>query len=413
MTRRKSHAHRSTEADEIKGEDSKSSLGALNAFQPSSTSRQLPLELHQLVLNVFRDAFASQFGPDLSSRIQEVKQHLYNRDFQNAFGRGDLLEAYAIRWSPSRALAYTHIFCNLPVLSTIINPSVSDGGDDHQRYDDPSLESHPIPPSLPSGSSCVKSSPTGSVVCIGAGAGAELVALGASFNHLTKQSIIRQDDIVDRPSPEGDTPGPRINVRVVDIADWTPVISKLHSGITTTPILCQYASMRIKAASRPLISSACCELQFSKHDVLNLNAVDLERTFTNTKLVTFMFTMNELYSTSMGAATKLLLSLTTLLSSGTMLLIVDSPGSYSSVKLGADAGADGKNDRKRYPMQWLLDHTLLERATDSKTSSSSTPRPHWEKVTSSDSQWFRLPKGLKYPITLEDTRYQMHLYRRQ
>ena len=35
----------------------------------------------------------------------------------------------------------------------------------------------------------------------------------------------------------------------------------------------------------------------------------------------------------------------------------------------------------------------------------------WEKLESADSVWFRLAEGLRYPIQLENMRYQMHLYR--
>ena len=36
----------------------------------------------------------------------------------------------------------------------------------------------------------------------------------------------------------------------------------------------------------------------------------------------------------------------------------------------------------------------------------------WEKVVDEESKWFRLPPGLRYPIELENMRYQIHLYRR-
>ncbi len=35
----------------------------------------------------------------------------------------------------------------------------------------------------------------------------------------------------------------------------------------------------------------------------------------------------------------------------------------------------------------------------------------WVKLESQDSIWFRLADTLHYPIPLENTRYQMHLYR--
>jgi 25S rRNA (uracil2843-N3)-methyltransferase len=82
---------------------------------------------------------------------------------------------------------------------------------------------------------------------------------------------------------------------------------------------------------------------------------------------------------------------------GTLLLVVDSPGSYSTVSLN---GAE-----KKYPMQWLLDHTLLDEGPKGDTAA-------WSKLTEDESKWFRLDTRLRYPIELEDMRFQLHLYRR-
>ena len=84
-----------------------------------------------------------------------------------------------------------------------------------------------------------------------------------------------------------------------------------------------------------------------------------------------------------------------------MLLVVDSPGSYSTVSLN---GAD-----KNYPMQWLLDHTLL---ADTSGGKAKEEVRMWEKVQEDDSRWFRLDDRLSYPIELENMRMQLHLYRR-
>ena len=73
---------------------------------------------------------------------------------------------------------------------------------------------------------------------------------------------------------------------------------------------------------------------------------------------------------------------------------MDSPGSYSEAAVG--------KEKKKYPMQWLLDHTLVE---------IETPDYHWEKLESEESVWFRVPEELFYPIPLENMRYQLHLYR--
>ncbi|KKA17516.1 hypothetical protein T310_8544 [Rasamsonia emersonii CBS 393.64] len=126
-----------------------------------------------------------------------------------------------------------------------------------------------------------------------------------------------------------------------------------------------------------------------------------------TALITLMFTLNELFATSMAKTTQFLLRLTDLAAPGTILLVVDSPGSYSTLTLGkktpqsnSNSGSNGNtnnsddnggngNDKsgsaaavaapaRHYPMKFLLDHTLLSVAVNK-----------WERVLSDDSRWFR------------------------
>ncbi|KAL9632297.1 MAG: hypothetical protein Q9164_005411, partial [Protoblastenia rupestris] len=134
-------------------------------------------------------------------------------------------------------------------------------------------------------------------------------------------------------------------------------------------------------------------------NVLDMSAVELENMFEDVMLVTIMFTLNELYNTSTKATTRFLLGLTDVLAPGALLLVVDSPGSYSTVGVG-----EGKDKERRYPMGWLLDHTLLESASTGNVEK-------WEKLEGCESRWSRL-KGLIYPLELEDMRYQLHLYRK-
>lgn len=108
-------------------------------------------------------------------------------------------------------------------------------------------------------------------------------------------------------------------------------------------------------------------------------------------LVTLFFTLNELFTAGgLGAAATFLLRLTNAAPAGTVLLVVDSPGSYAETAVGAQA--------KRYPMKWLLDRFLTQ------------DEGAWKKVHEDDSAWFRLTSALTYPIRLEDMRYQTHLY---
>lgn len=360
----------------------------LKTRQPS-LSNKVPIELQQIVLDIFRNTFAPRFEPGFSTIVQQIKQHLFNRDFKSAFGQESFLEAYAMRWSPGRALAYTQIF--------------------YQVFSEHPLEHQTLEQDLrgvPLAASQMQSASTKQIVCIGGGAGAELVAAAAYLQVIGRPPIKVED-------PEGRSKCSPTSfaIKSVDIADWSAVLEKLHSCMTAAPPISEYSSSAAKAANPALITPAACTLNFVQEDVLNINNRDLTAVFSDVVLVTLMFTLNELYSSSISATTNLLLSLTMLLKSGTLLLVVDSPGSYSTVNVGKTSSVDDGGTRKRYPMQWLLDHTLLESAAISTSENTSVER-QWKKLESKESEWFRLSKELRYPVNLEDMRYQLHLYRR-
>lgn len=422
----------------------------------TSSPKGLPktsIELQQRVLNVFRDAFVPRVNHELPQLLQEVKKNLFNRDFRKAFGGEAFLETYASRWSPSRALAYMEIFCSIsplpirltrsfsdttmevkePLASGIdsANPLLSDAKAEVRPEKE--QQSHLPPPNDPAEGF--------GIVCLGGGSGAELVALvgylrwmrSANHDSQTKHDTAKKTQL--------------LNIKVLDIADWSNIIHKIHSVATTTPPISPYAATALKANNTPLADPTDLRIHFQHADILSLTLDQLKNVFKrDTKLVTIMFTLNELYTSSMSATTNLLLSITSILTPGALLLVVDSPGSYSTVDIignrkseGAGAGvgagtgtgatenddedadasasqsrstsasAPKKNEmKKKYPMHWLLDHTLLESAN---IASSGTARV-WQKVYTHESTWFRLKSELKYPIELEDMRYQIHLYER-
>lgn len=126
-----------------------------------------------------------------------------------------------------------------------------------------------------------------------------------------------------------------------------------------------------------------------------------------------MFTLNELYSVSRRATTKLLLSMTAILEPGLFLLMLDSPESYLISNIGSKDCLSDKKDpplskqKEVVPMQWLLDDTLIDRA---RMKSVKNPNK-WEILYSNASMQYKCPPGLIYPISLENIEYQVHLYR--
>jgi len=332
----------------------------------------IPIELQQLLLNIFRNSFAERLSSNFAPLLQEVKGHLYNRDFATAFGKSEYLEVYAARWSPSRALGYLELFWELrDHLEFVDEDSGADGEEESGR------RSH-------------------KVVCLGGGAGAEVVALGGLQKLLS--TLDSQEGDQEKRKPK------RMEVSAIDIADWSVVVENLAEHLTTTPVLSKYASAAAKAANVPFINPEDISVTFHKHDVLQASTPVINSQLAEATLVTLLFTLNELYTTSLPLTQKFLLQITSVLQPGALLLVVDSPGSYSSVTLN---GAE-----KKYPMQWLLDHTLLDQASSNKHERGKEEIASWEKITEDDSRWFRLDGRLQYPIELENMRMQLHLYRK-
>jgi 25S rRNA (uracil2843-N3)-methyltransferase len=269
------------------------------------------------------------------------------------------------------------------------------------------------------------------ICCFGGGAGAELVSIAAAV-HLLRKSRMGSASLEEKQSSEGEedkdvavptnldeTGIPKVSVLLVDLANWHAVTQALYGSITTAPKLSQYASVAVKAANIPFVSCEDLSQALEVTDVLALSSDHLAQLVgSNVKLVTIFFTLNELYTTSRARTQAFLLELTMFIRPGSFLLVVDSAGSYSTVELN---GAE-----KKYPMHWLLDHTLLKVATatslrngeegvqsESKEKGAQEQEySRWEKLREEESAWFRIPEGLKYPLELENMRYQLHLYRR-
>lgn len=366
------------------------------------TSAEIPRLLQQQLVHVFQEALQARLTPDLPVLLQEVKGHLYARDFHQAFGDPTYREAYAFRWSPSRALTYLTIFCDLhrhilPGLmhrlsgldgSTISSPSRSSRGSAEASCDISSQEGNQsahISVGHPLDANLVRLH----VTCLGGGGGAEAVAL-AGFRHIVHAAESRDLGIV---------------VDIVDMADWSDTFSKLEN-VLVSPITSSPGDLTADQTDQTnqttLVPRDRYQLGFHQHDLLDPISLTCESLIRKSDLITLLFTLNELYKASKSKATNFLLNLAALVKKDALLLVVDSPGSYSTVKTSrGDAATE-----KTYPMQWLLDHTLLSLARDQDD------QAQWEKLVTVDSRWFRIPEGLDYPSDLENMRYQLHLFRR-
>ncbi|EPE05692.1 hypothetical protein F503_08223 [Ophiostoma piceae UAMH 11346] len=370
---------------------------------------ELSNPLRQTLLNVYSDTLATTLASsDLHDALQILKKALFERDFSAAFG-GDAdkatestgniapLDAYAARWSPTRALCYGSVLVSA-VVQEHWNPGSktakvgADKGDedadekanedadknankdvkDDAKEDASKDASKDTVDDASDDESPVDDSPL-RMVAIGGGAAevvafAALLASGMPCEHRTGDLVL------------------------VDSGPWASVVGRLQTTMTT-PVA---VSTLDGEEERVLVSPAeRLAVDVRQLDILKVGDEDMAKLIagdgSTTTLVTLFFTLNELFTAGgLGAAATFLLRLTNAAPSGTVLLVVDSPGSYAETAVGSQA--------KRYPMKWLLDRFLTK------------DDGAWSKVYEDDSSWFRLTSALTYPIRLEDMRYQTHLY---
>lgn len=299
----------------------------------------LPLQESQLVLNLFARTFADGplANPSLQQNLQIIKGHLFNREYLAAFSP-EKLPSYAVRWSPSRALLYRSVFETYagPVFSA---DAIPDDADEEVKEEQESATK---------------------VVCIGGGAGGELVGAAACFAALAAGSK------------------KKLHLTAVDIAEWGSVVDQFLGTVKTDK---RYGS------------EGRFDADFVRADILE-DGVAEQVVTSDTKLLTICFTTNELYTQSRAATTKLFLGLAEKMEAGALLLVVESAGSWSTVKVGD----------KVFDMGMLLEHTLLGPKDGAD--------PAWEMVKKQDSRWFRLPEGLRYPLQLEDSRIMVRVFQR-
>lgn len=349
------------------------------------------------MLEVFHATFpTSNDFEALKPTLQKINDAILRRDFDAAFGNDEYLEAYAIRWSPSRALGYAQLLAWI----------CADRADDFC-----------ISRLVRSG----KDRSTAKVVCFGGGA-AEMMAFAGLLRHLQPAKAAGRpgmpaaevsDSLEAMSISTSESPAPLLHLNLVDVADWSPVLSKLGHGLKTPPTLSKYASATARAANTSFLLSGTFEHTFTCADVLDYGTDDLRTMIaTDPALITFMFTLNELYMTSMPRTTAFLRRLTEATPKGTLLLVVDIPGVYSEVAVD---NANEGGETRRYPMSRLLDYALLPNSTKksgSEDSDDEEPERAWEKVTDEPAMSYRLEQGLKYPVSLENMKFQVHLFKR-
>ena len=69
-------------------------------------------------------------------------------------------------------------------------------------------------------------------------------------------------------------------------------------------------------------------------------------------------------------------------------------------------------EQQKYPMSLLLDYALLPKKQNPDDSDEEQPERAWEKVINEPSMVYKLDDALKFPVSLENMRFQVHLFKR-
>jgi 25S rRNA (uracil2843-N3)-methyltransferase len=265
----------------------------------------------------------------LQENIQTVKADLFNRDYLAAFNNDDKRFAYAARWTPARALSYSSLFSALtPIRELFSNEN------NHSK-----------------------------VLCVGGGASGELVGLTAVFCRLKEYN----------PSSPS-----KLDVNIVDIADWTTVTTALTKYIKSNWV---YDQSKFNTT-------------FTHGDILVPGSYNVD--ISSLDLVTILFTTNELFSEKRKETIQFLQLLNKSCKRGSYLLIAESAGSYSHIEIGT----------KKFPVQFLIDMLLV-----GKQGENNGP---WEIVQQNDSIWYRINENeVNYPMKLENMRFFYRLYKKK
>ncbi|PIA16849.1 hypothetical protein COEREDRAFT_28416, partial [Coemansia reversa NRRL 1564] len=188
------------------------------------------------------------------------------------------------------------------------------------------------------------------IYCLGAGSGSELLGITAASCQL----------------PEKTSKTAPIKIHLQDYADWSCILQHLE-----TTARCKWN-----------IDKSEISYNFSMGNLLDISPA-MEADISRSQLVTAMFVFNELFADKTNAI-KFVKSLVLHMQQGSHFLLVDSAGSFSSVKVSG----------KSY-MSYMFFDSLQQ---------------HFTPIISEDSKWFRHASALDYPLPIENMRYFVRLY---
>ncbi|KAF5532877.1 hypothetical protein FNAPI_12833 [Fusarium napiforme] len=339
--------------------------------------QSLSVKHQQLILDTVRTTLPAVDEFDaLKPVLREIREALEQKDYSKAFGSEEFLGAYTIRWSPSRALTMGNVLawtCSEMSEAAWVQQFLQNG-------EKPSK-----------------------IVCFGRG-GSDLLACVALLKH-SHESKLDELPRSELSSPDHDDRA-MLDLNLIDRHDWSGIVAKLQHTLTHPPPLSKYATEKARASNISAIPSQVINLAVNNRDILESDITTLGTMIgPNPALITLFFTLQEFYSISISKTTAFLSRLTETAPKGSLLHVVDGPGAEVVLP-----GSSDKGEEKRYPLEWLLYQALLPpRSANLKEQG----EPAWRKlIDSGHEKEYKLPAGLRYPGSLENTRFQVHLLER-
>ncbi|KAF5582101.1 hypothetical protein FPCIR_9772 [Fusarium pseudocircinatum] len=339
--------------------------------------QSLSAKHQQLILDTVRTTFPAVNEFDtLKPVLREIREALEQKDYCKAFGSEELLEAFTIRWSPSKALTMGNVLawmCGEISEAAWVQQFLQNG-------EKPSK-----------------------IVCFGRG-GSDLLACMALLKH-SHESKLDEMPRLESSSPDH-SDSAMVDLNLIDRHNWSGIVTKLQHTLTHPPPLSKYATEKARASNIPAIPPHTINLAVNNLDILESDSTTLCTMIgPNPALITLFFTLHEFYSISISKTTAFLLKLTETAPKGSLLLVVDSPGAEVVLP-----GSIDKGEEKRYPLDWLFYQALLP---PKSANSEEQEEPAWRKlIDSGHEKEYKLPTGLRYPGSLENTRFQVHLLER-
>ncbi|PNP78610.1 hypothetical protein FNYG_07956 [Fusarium nygamai] len=340
--------------------------------------QSLSVKHQQLILDTIRTTFPAvdEFN-SLKLVLREIREALEQKDYCKAFGSQESLEAYTIRWSPSRALTMGNVLawmCSKRSETAWVQQFLHNDGQKPSK-----------------------------IVCFGRGA-SDLLACMALLKH-SHESKLDELPRIESTSPDHNDRA-MVDLSLIDRHDWSGIVTKLQHTLTNPPPLSKYATEKARASNISAIPSQFINLAVNNLDILESDSTTLGTMIgPNPALITLFFTLHEFYSISISKTTAFLLRLTETATKGSLLLVVDSPGAEIVLP-----GSSEKGQEKRYPLEWLLYQALLP---PKSANSEEEDQAAWAKlIQGGHEKEYKLPTGLRYPGSLENTRFQVHLLER-